>query len=58
MNDLNITDEPIRNYYVLEEVIGSGKYGVVRKAHSKLNPDYQVAIKCIELDKLTSNYHS
>lgn len=58
MKDLNITEEPIENYYEIDKVLGSGKYGVVKKGYSILNPDFQVAVKVIELAKLTGNYHS
>jgi calcium-dependent protein kinase len=58
MKDLNITEEPIEKYYELGQVLGSGKYGVVKKGVSLLNPDFNVAVKTIELEKLTGNYHS
>ena len=58
MKDLNITEEPIENYYEIDKVLGWGKYGVVKKGYSLLNPDFQVAVKVIELAKLTGNYHS
>ena len=58
MKDLNITEEPIESSYTLEQVLGSGKYGVVKKAYSNRNPDFTVAVKCVELEKLTGNYHS
>lgn len=58
MEDLKITDEPLTDFYILHEVIGTGKYGVVRKASSILNPDFIVAVKSIELSKLTGNYHN
>ena len=31
MKDLNITPEPVETYYIFGEVIGAGKYGVVKK---------------------------
>lgn len=58
MKDLNITKEPIDKYYTMGDTLGWGKYGVVKKGISVLNPDYQVAVKVIDLDKLTGNYHS
>lgn len=58
MKDLNITEDPIEKYYELGEVLGSGKYGVVKKGTSLLNSDFHVAVKTIELEKLTGNFHS
>ena len=52
---LNITDEPIDKYYDMGDVIGSGKYGLVRIAYSKLN--LKVAIKTIKLAGVTTKYH-
>ena len=34
--------------------IGKGKFGVVKKGISLQNPDFKVAVKMIELDKLAS----
>lgn len=58
MKDLNITEEPITDHYTFEKPLGSGKYGVVKLATSKANPDFKTAVKIIELAKLTGNYHS
>lgn len=58
MSEFSITEDPIRNFYDFGQIVGSGKYGVVRKATSKLSPDFTVAIKTIDLENLTSNYHS
>jgi hypothetical protein len=58
MKDLSITEEPIEKYYQLKNVLGSGKYGVVKKGYSVLNPDFYVAVKVIDLEKLTGNFHS
>jgi serine/threonine protein kinase len=54
---LNITEEPIDKYYYIGDVIGSGKYGLVRQGVSTRNPDHFVAIKTINLTKLTTKYH-
>jgi calcium-dependent protein kinase len=54
---LHITNEPIDNYYDTGEVIGSGKYGLVRVAYSKRKADYKVAIKTIKLSGVTTKYH-
>jgi len=58
LSDMGITEEPISNYYSLGEVIGAGKYGVVKAGKSLNNAGYQVAIKIIKLEKLKSQYHS
>lgn len=56
--DLSITDEPIKQYYHLGEVMGAGKYGVVKVGKSLSKPGYRVAVKVIKLEKLKSQYHS
>lgn len=54
---LHITNEPIESYYDTGEVIGSGKYGLVKVAFSKRKPDLKVAIKTIKLSGVTTKYH-
>lgn len=34
IDDLELTQEPISNYYEFGQVLGSGKFGVVREARS------------------------
>lgn len=58
MKDMNITEEPIVDHYTFGKALGSGKYGVVKLATSNSNPDFKVAVKVIDLEKLTGNYHS
>ena len=58
LSDLSITEEPIKNYYKMGEVMGAGKYGVVKVGKSLSKPGYRVAIKVIKLEKLKSQYHS
>ena len=58
LGELGITQEPITNHFKLEKIIGSGKYGVVRRGVSVVNPEYKVAIKIIDMRKLSSQYHS
>ena len=58
MKDLNITEDPIQTYYTFGENIGAGKYGIVKTGISVNNPDFKVAIKEIELAKLTGNYQT
>jgi serine/threonine protein kinase len=58
IGELNLTEEPIANYYTLGKIIGSGKYGVVRKGTSIANPEFTVAIKIIDMNKLSSQFHS
>ena len=58
LSDLAITEEPIKNYYKMGEVMGAGKYGVVKAGKSLSKPGYKVAIKVIKLEKLKSQYHS
>lgn len=58
LGELNLTEEPITNYYNMDKIIGSGKYGVVRRGKSIKNPDFQVAIKIIDMSKLQSQFHS
>jgi serine/threonine protein kinase len=56
--DFGITEEPIKRYYSMGEVMGAGKYGVVKAGKSVSKPGYKVAIKIIKLEKLKSQYHS
>ena len=42
----------VRDYYRLGRVIGSGMFGIVRRATSIVDPNYHVAIKSIERRKL------
>lgn len=58
IGELGLTEEPITNYYTLDNIMGSGKYGVVRKGTSLKNPDFHVAIKVIDMAKLSSQFHS
>lgn len=58
IGELGLTEEPITNYYTLDKIMGSGKYGVVRKGTSLKNPDFHVAIKVIDMAKLSSQFHS
>jgi serine/threonine protein kinase len=58
LSDFGITEEPIGNYYSMEKVIGSGKYGVVKLGKSVNDSEYKVAIKVIKLEKLMSQYYS
>ena len=34
INDLELTEEPIENYYEIGSVLGAGNFGVVHKANS------------------------
>ncbi|CAI2384535.1 unnamed protein product [Moneuplotes crassus] len=56
--DMAITEEPIKHYYKLGEVMGAGKYGVVKAGTSLSKSCYKVAVKVIKLEKLKSQYHS
>lgn len=58
MGELDLTEEPIAKYYTLGKILGSGKYGVVRKGISTKNPDFKVAVKVIDISKLASQFHS
>ena len=58
IEDLGVTKEPITDFYVMDVIIGSGKYGVVKRGVSIDNPDFRVAIKIIDLAKLNSQFHS
>lgn len=58
LSDLPLTTEPIDDYYTMGEVMGAGKYGVVKLGRSITNPNFTVAIKVIKLEKLKSQYHS
>ena len=35
IEDLELTEEPIKKYYKLDKVLGAGKYGVVKLGYSK-----------------------
>lgn len=48
----------MRNFYRFGDVLGAGKYGVVKSATSIMNPNFKVAIKVIALEKLKSQFHS
>jgi calcium-dependent protein kinase len=54
---LHITDDPIHQYYKIGDVLGSGKYGLVRKGISLRNSELIVAIKTINLKSVSSRYH-
>ena len=41
-------------YFLPFLCVGKGKFGVVKKGISLKNPDFKVAVKMIELDKLAS----
>ncbi|CAI2385645.1 unnamed protein product [Moneuplotes crassus] len=56
--DMAITEEPIKNYYKMGEVMGAGKYGIVKAGRSLSKSGYKVAVKVIKLEKLKSQYHS
>ena len=58
LSDLDLSSEPIENYYTIGNTIGAGKYGVVKWANSKANPNLTFAVKIIELEKLKSQFHS
>ena len=58
LSDLDLSSEPIENYYTIENTIGAGKYGVVKWANSKANPNLTFAVKIIKLEKLKSQFHS
>ena len=57
LKDLNITDEDITKNYKFGVVIGSGKYGLVRKATSVTHENLKVAIKTINLTKIKQKYY-
>jgi len=58
LSELNLSTEPIANYYQLGEVLGAGKYGVVKEGQSLTNSKLKVAVKIIKLEKLKSQFHS
>lgn len=58
VGELGLTEEPITNYYRMEKILGSGKYGVVRKGYAIDDPSRFVAIKIIDMKKLSSQFHS
>ena len=58
LSDFNLSSEPIENYYTIGKAIGAGKYGVVKQATSRMNPNLSFAVKIVELEKLKSQFHS
>lgn len=58
IGELGLSEEPITDYYTMDKIIGSGKYGVVKRAASVMNPGFRVAIKIIDMKKLNSQFHS
>ena len=57
LKDLNITDKDITKFYKFGAVIGSGKYGLVKKATSIQNESIKVAIKTINLTKIGQRFY-
>jgi hypothetical protein len=49
MGDLHLSEEPITDFYRMGKILGSGKYGVVRKGTSIKNESFNVAIKVIDM---------
>jgi calcium-dependent protein kinase len=58
MGELHLSEEPITDFYIMGKIIGSGKYGVVRKGTSIKNSNFNVAVKVIDMSKLSSQFHS
>lgn len=58
LEDVTITEEPIKHYYKMDKVLGAGKFGVVKSGHRIGDPDFKVAVKTIALKNLTSQFHS
>jgi len=54
---LNITKEPIDKHYIIGDVLGSGKYGLVKEGVSKRNTELHVAIKTINLSSVKDKFH-
>ena len=57
-SDLNLFDEPIQNYYTIGKFIAVWRYGVIKQASSKINPNLKFAVKIINLEKVKSQSHS
>ncbi|CAI2385540.1 unnamed protein product [Moneuplotes crassus] len=47
---IHINEEPIKNYYKIGRVLGSGNFAVVKHGASLANPSFKVAIKIYKLD--------
>lgn len=58
LSELDLTEEPIEDHYEFGEILGAGKYGVVKVGTSIRDDKFKVAIKIIKLEKLKSQYHS
>ena len=58
LEELDLTNEPVSKHYEFGNVLGAGKYGVVKESKSLKDEKYKVAIKIIKLHKLSSQYHS
>ena len=57
-SEVNFSTEPIENYYEFGQVLGAGKFGVVKLATSKHNSGLKFAVKIIQLEKIKSQFHS
>jgi len=55
--DFKVYEKDINDYYHLQKDLGWGKFGVVKKAVSISSPDYEVAVKIINLRFIKGKYH-
>lgn len=55
--EFKVCQEDIHNYYVLEDDIGWGKFGIVKNAYSINSPNYEVAVKIINMKLIQKKYH-
>jgi len=55
---LEIPKESIADHYKIGKVIGLGQYGTVKEAYSVLNQDERVAVKILDLNKISKSFKS
>jgi hypothetical protein len=57
LNDLQVIQGSVYDYYELPDLLGAGRVGIVKGGYSKNSPDFQVAVKIIDLKLIPNRIH-